>query len=308
MSFDRLIERIAKTQNPTVVGLDPTLDFIPNKIKNKAFSEHGETLKGAAAAVYRYNKLIIDGIADIVPAIKPQSAFYEALGFHGVRTFYKTIKYAKKQGLFVIADGKRNDIGSTVAQYSNAYLGTTIVGDNEFEAFGADALTVNGYEGTDGIAPLVDNCKKHDKGIFVLVKTSNPSSGELQDLKIGDKEVYSVMGDLCTKWGEDNIGKYGYSAVGVVVGATYPQQLTQLREQLKSSVILIPGYGAQGGGAGDVAPGFDKNGCGAIVNASRSIITAWKSEGAPSNAGEAAREAALLMKKEIMSEIGEIVL
>ncbi len=308
MSFDRLIERIAKTQNPTVVGLDPTLDFIPNNIKNKAFAKHGETLKGAAAAVYRYNKLIIDGIADIVPAIKPQSAFYEALGYHGVKTFYKTIQYAKKKGLFVIADGKRNDIGSTVAQYANAYLGTTKVGMSEFEAFGADALTVNGYEGTDGIAPLVDNCKKYDKGIFVLVKTSNPSSGELQDLKIGEREVYSVMGELCTKWGEDNIGKYGYSAVGVVVGATYPEQLTQMREQLKTSVILIPGYGAQGGGARDVAPGFDKNGCGAIVNASRSIITAWKADGAPSNASEAAREAALLMKSEIMSEIGEIVL
>ena len=275
MSFDRLIGKIIETQNPTVVGLDPKLEYIPEFIKKKCFKKYGSGFKGAAAAIYKYNKAIIDEIYDIVPAIKPQSAYYEMYGWQGVRCLYKTIRYAQKKGMFVMVDGKRNDIGATMEAYSAAYLGTTDIDGEAEEAFGADALTVNGYLGTDGIKPITDICKSRDKGIFVLVKTSNPSSGELQDKLIGDDTVYSVMGDMCEQWGSDNIGKYGYSAVGAVVGATYPQQLAEMREKLPHTFFLVPGYGAQGGGAEGVAKAFDKNGLGAIVNSSRAVMLAY---------------------------------
>lgn len=309
MSFNQLIEKIVKTQNPTVVGLDPKIDYVPEFIKAKYFREYGETLKGAAKAILDFNKHIIDAIYDVVPAIKPQSAYYEMYGYYGVKTLYKTIQYAKEKGMYVIVDGKRNDIGATMEAYTNAYLGTTEVGNSFFEAFGADALTVNGYLGTDGISPLIDACNKSDKGIFVLVKTSNKSSGELQDKLIGDKTVYAVMGGMCEQWGAQCMGKYGYSSVGAVVGATYPEQLEEMRKALPHTFFLVPGYGAQGGGAEGVAKAFDSKGLGAIVNSSRAVMCAYKNEGCDEKEfAVAALREVIRMKKDIMSYVGEITL
>lgn len=300
MSFDRLIRRIEITENPTVAGLDPKLDFVPGFIRQKYFDRYGETLKAAAKAILCYNKGIIDALYDIVPAIKPQAAYYEMYGYHGVKTLAKTIEYAKSKGLFVIADGKRNDIGATMEAYTAAHLGVTQVGNARCEAFGGDALTVNGYLGTDGIAPLLETCKELDKGIFVLVKTSNPSSGELQDRLIDGVPIYEVMGNMCEKWGAEQIGEYGYSSVGAVVGATYPQQLAELRERLPHTFFLVPGYGAQGGGAQDIAGAFDRNGIGAIVNSSRAILCAYKKEGCDEkDYAKAARREAIRMRDDI---------
>ncbi len=304
MSFDSLISRIIQTKNPSVVGLDPTPDYIPTHIKEQAFKEYGKNLEGISAAVTRFNKEIIDEIYDIVPAIKPQYAYYEAFGYHGMKALDDTIKYAKSKGMHVIADAKRNDIGSTMTAYAKAHIGLTEVDGEMFEAFGADSLTVNGYLGTDGIAPLIDVCKQHDKGIFVLVKTSNPSSGEFQDKLIEGKTLYSNMGEACENWGKETIGEFGYSAVGAVVGATYPEQLSELRKAMPTTFFLVPGYGAQGGGATDVIGAFDSKGLGAIINSSRGIITAWKkSPHSPENHAKAAREAAILMRDDITKHI-----
>lgn len=303
MSLDRMIEGIRRTGNPTVAGLDPKLSYIPAYIREQAFAEHGETLEGAAAAILTYNKGLIDALCDIVPAVKPQAAYYEMYGWPGVKTLVETIAYAKEKGMFVITDGKRNDIGTTMEAYATAHLGQTAVGSQMFTAFGGDALTVNGYLGSDGIRPLLGVCREQDAGIFVLVKTSNPSSGELQDREIDGKSVYRTMGDKCEAWGEELPGKYGYSGVGAVVGATYPEQLLELRAALPHTYFLVPGYGAQGGGAKDVAGAFDKDGLGAIVNSSRGILCAWqKEEGcAPEDYAGAARREALRMKKDITS-------
>ena len=309
MSFDRLIEKIVKTQNPTVVGLDSKLEYIPEYIKEKKFAKYGKTLEGAAKAILTFNKKIIDEIYDIVPAIKPQAAYYEMYGWQGVKTLYKTIEYAKSKGMYVITDGKRNDIGATMEAYSTAHLGITDIDGEMAEAFGADALTVNGYLGTDGISPLLEQCKNRDKGIFVLVKTSNKSSGELQDKLIGDKTVYNVMGDMCEQWGAEAMGKYGYSSVGAVVGATYPEQLAEMRAALPHTFFLVPGYGAQGGGAEGVAKGFDKNGLGAIVNSSRAVMCAYKKEGCDETEfAKAARREAIRMKEDIISYLPKIAL
>lgn len=311
MSFDRMIEKIVKTQNPTVVGLDPKLSFIPKFIRDTNQALFGNTLQAAAASILDFNKSLIDVICNDVPAIKPQSAYYEMYGYHGVKALYDTIEYAKKKDMFVIVDGKRNDIGATMEAYSTAYLGKTDIGNGvTAEAFGADALTVNGYLGTDGISPLTEICKNDDKGIFILVKTSNQSSGELQDKVFEDgRTVYSVMGDLCEIWGADTIGKYGYSAVGAVVGATYPEQLAEMREKLPHTFFLVPGYGAQGGGAEGVAKAFDKNGLGAIVNSSRAVMCAYQKEGCPEEdfAAAALREV-LRMKEDITSYIPAITI
>ena len=306
--MEKLIRKIIELQNPTVVGLDPTLDYIPAHIKEEAFAEHGKTLKGAAEAYLRYNMEIIDAICDVVPAVKPQCAFYELLGWRGVKCLAKTIKYARKRGMYVITDGKRGDIGSTMQAYANAHLGEMAIGEESFIPFGADALTVNGYLGTDGIKPLLDVMQGNpDKGIFVLVKTSNPSSGELQDEKIGTDTVYDRMGDLCEKWGAENIGKYGYSQVGAVVGATYPEQLRELRARLPHTFFLVPGYGAQGGGGRDVAGAFDQNGLGGIVNSSRAVLTAWKKKGGDGrDFAKAAYEEAVRMRDDILSYIPQI--
>ena len=301
MSFDRLISKILDMKNPTVVGLDPKLDYVPVHIKDKAFEKYGQTLKGAAEAVFEFNKGIIDRIYDIVPAIKPQAAYYEMYGWNGVETLTRTIAYAKEKGMFVITDGKRNDIGATMEAYAAAHLGEVKVGDQIIAPFDADALTVNGYLGTDGIDPLLKICKERDRGIFVLVKTSNKSSGELQDRKIDDTPIYAAMGDMCEKWGEDQRGMYGYSSVGGVVGATYPEQLTELRKRLPHTMFLVPGYGAQGGGAKGIAGAFDDKGLGAIVNSSRAVMCAYTKEDncAPEDYAEAARREVIRMRDDI---------
>ena len=307
MSLDRLTEKIVQTQNPTVVGLDPKLEYVPAFIKEKYFRKYGNTLKAAAKALFAFNKGLIDQLYDIVPAVKPQCAYYEMYGWQGVKTLAKTMEYAREKGMFVITDGKRNDIGTTMEAYAVGHLGEAAVNGEMLEPFMGDALTVNGYLGSDGIKPLLQVCNQRDKGIFVLVKTSNPSSGELQDQLIDGKPVYEVMGKMCETWGEALPGKYGYSGVGAVVGATYPKQLEQLREALPRTFLLVPGYGAQGGGAKDVAYAFDKKGLGAIVNSSRGIICAYQKEGCDERdyAGAARREA-LRMKADITGEIGTI--
>lgn len=310
MSLDRLITKIHEKQNPTVVGLDPLIDYVPAFLQQQMYQTYGETLKGAAEAVLAYNKAILDAICDIVPAVKPQAAYYELYGYEGVRVLKETIDYAHEKGLFVITDGKRNDIGSTMAAYANAHLGEVVIGGQTLVPFGSDALTVNGYLGTDGIAPLLDVCKQKDTGIFVLVKTSNPSSGELQDQMLGGQTLYEAMGHMCETWGEADPGKYGYSAVGAVVGATYPEQLKELRQKLPHTFFLIPGYGAQGGGAQGVAMGFDKQGKGAIVNSSRAVLCAYKKEEgcAPEDFAGAARRECLRMRQDIMQYIRTITL
>ena len=307
MAFDRLINAIIEKQNPTVAGLDPKLDYIPDFIKQSAFEKHGKTLEGAAAALLEFNKGLIDALYDIVPAVKPQAAYYEMYGWQGVKTLAETVAYAKSRGMYVIIDGKRNDIGSTMQAYATAHLGDTAIEGQTFEAFGGDALTVNGYFGIDGIAPLLSICTEKDKGIFVLVKTSNPSSGELQDKELSEGDtVYLRMGQKCEEWGAALIGESGYSAVGAVVGATYPAQLSELRQQLKHTFFLVPGYGAQGGGAWDVKGAFDENGIGAIINSSRAIMCAWQKENCPEDYAQAARREALRMRDDLRNVIGEM--
>ncbi len=311
MAFDRLIENIVKTQNPSVVGLDPKLEYVPDFIVSKRVEKYGKTLKAAAKAIWDFNKAIIDEIHDICPAIKPQAAYYEMYGIEGIKTLYKTISYAKEKGMFVITDGKRNDIGATMTAYATAHLGYTEVCGEQIAAFDSDALTVNGYLGTDGISPLLEQCREYDKGIFVLVKTSNKSSGELQDLELkSGKSVYATMGDMCEKWGGELQGKYGYSGVGAVVGATYPEQLEEMRAALPHTFFLVPGYGAQGGGAAGVSKGFDKNGLGAIVNSSRGVMCAYKKEEScdEHDFAKAARREVIRMKEDIISYLPRIVL
>lgn len=304
--MEKLIKRIIALKNPTVVGLDPTLAYIPEFIREKAYSKDGKTAKGAAKACLEFNQKIIDAICNIVPAVKPQCAYYEWMGPQGIKCLKRTIAYAKKKGMYVIVDGKRNDIGSTMQAYAAAWLGELDVDGEKCTPFDGDALTVNGYLGTDGIRPLL-GVMDEDQGIFVLVKTSNPSSGELQDQAFADgRKVYEAMGAMCEQWGADSIGQYGYSNVGAVVGATYPAQLKELREKLPHTFFLVPGYGAQGGGAKDVAPAFDKRGLGAIVNSSRAILTAWKKENNPEDFAGAARREALRMREDITKEIAPI--
>ena len=302
MSLDRLIDAVKRTGNPTVAGLDPKLSYIPDYLRQRAFAQYGETLEGAAQAIFDYNRALIDALCGVVPAVKPQAAYYELYGWPGMRTLARTIAYAKGKGMFVITDGKRNDIGTTMEAYAAAHLGNTKVGAQVIPAFGGDALTVNGYLGSDGIRPVLSVCREQDAGLFVLVKTSNPSSGELQDRQIDGEPVYRVMGRLCEEWGAELPGQYGYSGVGAVVGATYPAQLRELRAALPHTWFLVPGYGAQGGGAKDVAGAFDRDGRGAIVNSSRAILTAWQKEGcAPEDFAGAALREALRMKEDITS-------
>lgn len=304
MGFDRLCEAILEKGNPTVAGLDPKLAFVPNFIKEASFKKYGQTLEGAADALLTFNKGLIDALYDIVPAVKPQCAYYEMYGWQGVKALHDTIAYAKEKGLFVITDGKRNDIGTTMEAYAAAHLGEVSVEESVFAPFDGDALTVNGYLGSDGINPLLPICKEKDKDIFVLVKTSNPSSGELQDQMIADNTVYRTMGDMCEQWGEDTRGAHGYSAVGAVVGATYPAQLGELRQALPHTMFLVPGYGAQGGGAKDVAPAFDKRGLGAIINSSRAIMCAYKKgEWKEEDYAAAARAEAIRMRDEIAAAL-----
>ena len=256
-AIDNLIEKIKEKNNPTVIGLDPRYDIIPECIKEK----YSKDLEGAGKAIVEFNKALIDAVCDIVPAVKPQIAFYEMFGIPGMIAFEETCKYAKEKGMIVIADMKRGDIGTTAKAYSNAAIGKTKIGELNKSIFDVEFVTVNPYLGTDGIQPFIEDCKEYGKGIFVLVKTSNKSSGELQDLVTEDGEtIYVKVAKLVNEWGKDLIGKYGYSSISSVVGATYPKQLEELRKAMPHSYFLIPGYGAQGGKAEDIALGFDKNG------------------------------------------------
>lgn len=300
--INKLISNIKKTNAPIVVGLDPMLNYIPEHVQKKAFAEYGETLEGAAEAIWQFNKEIIDKTYDIIPAVKPQIAMYEQFGIPGIVAFERTIKYAKEKNLVVIGDVKRGDIGSTSAAYAVAHLGKVNVGSKTFAAFDEDFATVNPYLGSDGIKPFIDVCKEEKKGIFILVKTSNPSSGEFQDRVIDGRPLYEWVGEKVNEWGADCMGD-GYSYVGAVVGATYPEMGRTLRKIMPKSFILVPGYGAQGGKGADLVDFFNEDGLGAIVNSSRGIIAAYKNAkyenfGAE-NFGDASRAAVVDMVDDI---------
>lgn len=300
--INKLIDNIRKTNAPIVVGLDPMLSYIPEQVQKKAFSEFGETLEGAAEAIWQFNKEIIDKTYDIIPAVKPQIAMYEQFGIPGLEAFSRTVKYAKEKNLVVIGDVKRGDIGSTSAAYAVAHLGKVNVGSKTYSAFDEDFATVNPYLGSDGIKPFIDVCKEEKKGIFILVKTSNPSSGEFQDRIIDGRPLYEWVGEKVAEWGADCMGD-GYSYVGAVVGATYPEMGRALRKIMPKSFILVPGYGAQGGRGADLVDFFNEDGLGAIVNSSRGIIAAYKNEKYASygaeNFGDASRAAVLDMVADI---------
>ena len=304
MSFDILQDKIKEKKNPTVAGLDARVEYIPPHILKKYTSQYGETLQAAALAVEEFDCSLIDALCDVVPAVKPQSAYFEMLGWRGMETMEEVITHAKGKGLYVIADIKRGDIGTTATAYAEAWLGTTRVGEADCPVFDADCVTLNGYMGSDAIKPFLEQCVARNKSAFVLAKTSNPSSVELQDMVAGDRVVYTVMGDLIERWGKDTAGKYGYQALGAVVGATHPSVLKELRRRLERTFFLVPGYGAQGGTAADVRYAFDELGRGAIINASRSIMCAWKKTGQDGlDYQEAARNAAIQMREELKEYI-----
>lgn len=300
--INELVSKIKKMEAPIVVGLDPMLNYVPEYIKEAAFKEYGETLKGAGEAVWQYNKGIIDQIYDLVPAVKPQIAMYEQFGIEGLLAFKKTCDYAKEKGLVIIGDIKRGDIGSTSAAYAVGHVGHVQVGANKFQSFNEDFVTVNPYLGSDGVKPFIDVCKEEKKGIFVLVKTSNPSSGEFQDQEVNGTPIYEMVARKVDEWGKDHMGD-DYSYVGAVVGATYPKMGEILRKVMPKSYILVPGYGAQGGKAKDLAPFFNEDGLGAIVNSSRGIIAAYKQEKyqkfGEQGYAEASRAAVLDMKEDL---------
>lgn len=274
-AIDILINKIKETNNPTVIGVDTRYDMVPECVRKK----YGTDLEGMCQAMLEYSKSLIDSTYDIIPAVKLQSAYFEMYGVEGIKLYKEMIEYCRKKGMVVMADVKRGDIGSTSAGYSRAYLGKNTIDGKEQSIFDVDFATVNPYMGSDCVIPFVEDCKKYDKGIFVLVKTSNKSSGEIQDVKAEDgEEIYKKVAKLVNTWGEELIGENGYSSVSAVVGATYPKQLKELRELMPHSYFLIPGYGAQGGKAEDIALGFDKNGLGGIVNATRSLMCAYKSD------------------------------
>lgn len=275
--INKLISNIRKTNAPIVVGLDPMLNYIPEHIQKKAFAEFGETLEGAAEAIWQYNKGIVDATCDLIPAVKPQIAMYEQFGIPGLIAYKKTVEYCKAKDLVVIGDIKRGDIGSTSAAYAVGHLGQVQVGSKKYAGFDEDFATVNPYLGSDGVKPFMDVCKEEKKGIFVLVKTSNPSSGEFQDRVIDGRPLYELVGEKVAQWGDELMGD-GYSYVGAVVGATYPEMGKVLREIMPKTFILVPGYGAQGGKGADLVHFFNEDGLGAIVNSSRGIIAAYKQE------------------------------
>ena len=301
MSFDRLQEAIIAKKNPTVAGLDPKPEYVPAHIRKECYDKYGETLEGAAEAIYRFNCGLMDALKDIVPAVKPQSAYYERLGWRGMEVLERTIRYAKEQGLYVIADIKRGDIGSTAEAYSDGWLGKTKVGEQLLSVFDADCVTLNGYMGADSVNPFLKVAGERDKSVFILAKTSNPGSGELQNVTAGDNDtVYGLMADLIEKWGAGTQGRYGYTRAGAVAGATYPEELQKLRARMPHTFLLVPGYGAQGGPAEDVRYAFQDKGRGAIVNSSRGIICAWQKTGKNGeDYQEAARNAAIAMRDDI---------
>lgn len=300
--INQLVANIKKTGAPIVVGLDPMLNYIPEQVQKKAFAEYGETLEGAAEAIWQFNKEIVDKTYDLIPAVKPQIAMYEQFGLPGLAAFKKTVDYCKEKGLVVIGDIKRGDIGSTSAAYAAGHIGKVKVGSKTYAPFDEDFVTVNPYLGSDGVNPFLDVCKEEKKGIFVLVKTSNPSSGEFQDQKIDGRPLYELVGEKVAAWGSEVMGDE-YSYVGAVVGATYPEMGKVLRKVMPKAYILVPGYGAQGGKGKDLVHFFNEDGLGAIVNSSRGIIAAYKQEqyakfGAE-NFGDASRAAVETMIADI---------
>lgn len=305
MSFEPLIERIKSKNNPTVMGLDPVLDYIPEQIKAKALSQYGDSFKAAGEAILEFNKGLIDAAADLIPAVKPQSAFYEMYGLEGMIALEKTIEYARAAGLYVILDVKRNDIGSTAEAYARAYIGETKLFDGSAKASPVDCVTVNPYLGIDGVEPFLRLAAENDKSIFLLCKTSNKSSGDFQDLMLGDETLYRRVAAKIEEWGEPYRSESGYSCAGAVVGATYPRQLTELRAAMPHTFFLIPGYGAQGGAAKDIVGAFDSNRTGAIINSSRALMCAYKKAGDDgSNYKSCTRDAVIAMRDDINSAIG----
>jgi orotidine 5''-phosphate decarboxylase, subfamily 2 len=292
--IDKLIEKIQKTKAPIVVGLDPMLSYVPEHVQKKAFAEYGETLRGAAEAIWQFNKEIVDQTFDLIPAVKPQIAMYEQFGVEGMEAYKKTVDYCKSKGLVVIGDVKRGDIGSTSAAYAAGHLGKVQVGSQTYTGFDEDFATVNPYLGSDGVKPFIDVCKEEKKGLFILVKTSNPSSGEFQDQRVNGRPLYELVGEKVAQWGSEHCGKT-YSYIGAVVGATYPEQGKLLRKVMPKAFILVPGYGAQGGKGKDLVHFFNEDGLGAIVNSSRGIIAAYKQEAyakyGPEHYAEASRAA-----------------
>lgn len=305
--INKLVSKIQKLNAPVVVGLDPMLAYVPEHITQKAFAEYGETLEGAAEAIFQFNKAIVDATYDLIPAVKPQIAMYEQFGIPGLAAFKKTVDYCKEKDLVVIGDIKRGDIGSTSAAYAVGHVGTVKVGNTICKTFDEDFVTVNPYLGSDGVNPFIDVCKEQNKGIFVLVKTSNPSSGEFQDQKVDGRPLYEIVGEQVAKWGESHMGDT-YSYVGAVVGATYPEMGKILRDIMPKTYILVPGYGAQGGKASDLKPYFNGDGLGAIVNSSRGIIAAYKQEKyakfGPENFADASRAAVEDMIMDITTAVG----
>ena len=305
--IDQLIKKIKETGNPTVVGLDPTLVMIPNYLKKEMFEKYGKTPKAVAEMFVEFNRLIIDATYDLIPAVKPQIAMYEKFGLDGLDAYIRTCEYARSKGLVVIGDIKRGDIGSTAEAYAGHIDGCDIEGEH-FDLWKEDYITINPYLGVDGIEPFLKVLRKDEKGIFVLVRTSNPSSGELQDKMMEDTYMYNQVADLVSKWGEDTIGEYGYSKVGAVVGATHPIQGVELRKRMPHTFFLVPGYGAQGGKGADLKGFFDENGVGCIVNSSRGIIAAYKKDALITdveNVGpefaEASRRAVIAMKEDLQN-------
>lgn len=304
--IQKLIEGIKRTKAPIVVGLDPMMNYIPEHIQKEAFAEFGETLEGAAEAVWQYNKGIVDAVYDLVPAVKPQIAMYEQFGIEGLKAFEKTVSYCQEKGLVVIGDIKRGDIGSTSEAYAVGHLGKVQVGSHSYSGFHEDFVTVNPYLGSDGVKPFMKICKEEKKGLFILVKTSNPSSGEFQDRLVDGRPLYELVGEQVAAWGEELMGDT-YSYVGAVVGATYPEMGKTLRKIMPKSFILVPGYGAQGGKGADLVHFFNEDGLGAIVNSSRGIIAAYKQEKYASfgaeNYAEASRQAVLDMQADIQGAL-----
>lgn len=304
--INKLADKIKKLDAPIVMGLDPMMNYIPEQIVNKAFAEYGETIEGACEAVWQYNKGIIDATYDLIPAVKPQIAMYEQFGVEGLKVFQKTVDYCKEKDLVVIGDIKRGDIGSTSTAYAVGHLGKVKVGSRSFKTFDEDFVTVNPYLGSDGVNPFLDVCREEKKGIFVLVKTSNPSSGEFQDRLVDGRPLYEIVGEQVAKWGESHMGD-SYSYVGAVVGATYPEMGKVLRKLMPKTYILVPGYGAQGGKAADLVHYFNEDGLGAIVNSSRGIIAAYKQEKYASfgaeNYADASRQAVIDMREDIMGAL-----
>ena len=302
--INKLIANIKKTQAPIVVGLDPTMKLIPEYIIKKAIKEHGETLNAAGAAIWEYNKGIIDAIYEYIPAVKPQIAMYEQFGMPGLEAFDKTVRYCKQKGLVVIGDIKRGDIGSTSTAYAIGHLGSVKIGSTVCKGFDEDFVTVNPYLGSDGVKPFIEVCKEEKKGIFVLVKTSNPSSGEFQDQLIGNRKLFELVGEKVNEWAGECMGDE-YSYVGAVVGATYPEEGKLMREVMPKSFILVPGYGAQGGKGKDLVHFFNKDGLGAIVNSSRGIIGAYQQQQYASYGEEGYADAALAAVKAMKEDIAQ---